>query len=175
MKLLLSSLSLFLLFSSNSAQADLTVIKKQFQTKIELKLVRASLGSFDIVEFINENSRKVEMVCANNRAYDQNKKAFITFENFYGRGVDRFEIESNQVCQDLKKFVFITEGAVDEERPFKIEVNLIDQKVSKITYPDIDPYAIWGDMNDLFNKDQVRLIQKHYGSKKTNSVKDILK
>lgn len=156
-----------LILSMNVLGNDkLVVIKKEYRGKLKLNLIRAELGSFDTLEFINENSRRVDIVCANNRAYDNNKKAFLIYRNFYDRVMDKFEIPSNTACEELKKFIFFTEGAVDEKRPFKLVLNIGSKTVSEIEYPDIDPYAVWGDHDDLFEKSKILLIKKYKNEKR---------
>lgn len=138
----------FFILSSLNAFA-LEVIKFEHKSKLELKIIRAEPESFETYSLINHNGREMILVCANNRVYDDNKKAFIEYRNFYNEIAGNFELESNQVCLDIGKFIESAAAGVSEEKPFLITLNTKNLKVEKVEFPKIDPFADEGDVKDL--------------------------
>lgn len=127
----------------------LEVIKFESNRKIELKIVRADPESFETYSLLNHNGREMILVCANNRVYDNNKKAFIEYKNYYQEVVAQFTLESNEVCLDMGKYIENVHSAISAEKPFLISLNTKDLKVTKVVYPNIDPFADEGLERDL--------------------------
>lgn len=119
----------------------LEVVKFESAKKFELRIVRVDTESFETYSLINQNGREMMLVCANNRIYDNNKKAFIEYRNYYNEIVGNFTLENNQACLDLGKFIENVHSAVSEEHPFVITLNTKNLKVEKILYPKIDPFT----------------------------------
>ena len=131
---------LLLLLSFLKAHA-LEVVKFDSAKTLELKIVRVDTESFETYSLINHNGREMILVCANNRIYDDNKKAFIEYRNYYNEIVGNFTLDNNQACLDLGKFIENVHSAVSEEHPFVITLNTKNLKVEKILYPKIDPFT----------------------------------
>jgi len=155
-KTLLKLFSAVLLVISTNAQA-LEVIKREYKERILLKIVRVTPDSFETYSLANHNGREMTLVCAQNRFYENNKKAFIEYRNFYNEPAGQFLIESNEVCKDMAKFIERAHAAVDEERPFIITLNKKTQLVEKIVFPDVDPLSDRGRIKDLFSKKEILL------------------
>ncbi|MBA2405061.1 MAG: hypothetical protein H0V66_09850 [Bdellovibrionales bacterium] len=146
---------ILLSFSALSAQA-LEVVKFEGKKTIELRIVRAEPESFETYSLINHNGREMILVCANNRVYDNNAKAFIECRNYYNEIAGNFTLESNQACLDLGKFIENVHSAISEEHPFVITLSTKNVKVEKILYPKVDPYTDTGEVKDLLPKPIVR-------------------
>lgn len=153
-KTLLKLFSAILLVLSTNANA-LEVIKREYKEKIILKIVRVTPDGFETYSLANHNGREMTLVCAKNRFYENNKKAFIEYRNFYNEPAGQFVIESNEVCKDMAKFIERAHAAVDEERPFIITLNKKTQLVEKIVFPDVDPLSDKGNVKDLFLKKEI--------------------
>ena len=149
-KILLS----FLLIISIDVQS-IEVVKHGFKEKIILKIVRVIPDGFEEYSLSNHNGREMTLVCANNRFHGSNPKAFILYRNFYNEPAGNFIIENNEVCKDMAKFIEQAHSAVDESRPFIITLNKKLKIVEKIIYPNVDPLADDGNINDLFLKKEV--------------------
>lgn len=142
---------LLFLFLFTQAYA-LEIIKKEFRTEIQLKIVKAGPDSFETYSLINHNGKEMILVCANNRVYDNNKKPFIEYRNFYNEIAGNFELESNEACLDMGKFIESAHYAISEEKPFLITLSVKNLKVKKIEYPGIDSFADEGELKDLLPK-----------------------
>lgn len=143
---------LLIFLSFFKAHAALEVVKYEPTKHIQLKIVRADPESFETYSLMNHNGREMTLVCANNRVYDNNPKAFIEYRNFYNELVGNFTIESNQVCLDMGRFIENVHSAISEEHPFVINLNVKNGKVEKIVYPKVDPFTDKGDVKDLLPK-----------------------
>ena len=130
------------------AQA-LEVIKYESKLRIELKIVRAEPDSFETYTLLNHNGREMVLVCAKNRVYEDNKKAFLEYKNYYQEVVAHFTLESNEVCLDMGKYIENVHSAISAEQPFLISLNTKNLKVEKIVYPQIDLFADEGKQADL--------------------------
>lgn len=131
---------LLLLLSFLKAHA-LEIVKFESAKKLELRIVRVDTESFETYSLINHNGREMILVCANNRIYDNNSKAFIEYRNYYNEIAGNFTLENNQACLELGKFIENMHSAVSEEHPFVITLNTKNLKVEKIMYPRIDPFT----------------------------------
>ena len=148
-------LSFFILTSFSSH--GLEVVKREFKEKLILKIIRVMPDSFEEYSLSNHNGREMTLVCAKNRVHDNNPKAFIEYRNFYNEPAGKFIIESNEVCIDMANFIEQAHAAVDEERPFIITLNKRTKTVEKIVYPNVDPLADRGRINDLYLKKNILL------------------
>ena len=152
---------LIIIFIGLDVVYALEVIKTDFHRgDIVLNIVRVVPDSFESYILTNHNGREMLLVCANNRAFDSKKYAFIRYRNFYNVIAYDFKIDRNEVCLDMAKFIELTQFAVDEERPFTITLDRKDKRVTKIIYPDIDPMADSGDYSDLFPKERILIVPK---------------
>lgn len=143
---------IFILLISFKAIA-LEVIKPEVTNEyLELNIIRVDPGSFETYTLTNSNLIEMTLVCANNRVYDNNKTAIIRYRNYYNLPVYDFKISNNKVCLDMGKFIESTFMGVDEDRPFKIRLNIKNGMVARIEYPAIDPYTDQGEMEDLLPK-----------------------
>lgn len=133
----------------------LEVIRYESKKKIELKIIRAEPDSWATYSLMNHNGREMILVCANNRVYDDNKKAFIEYRNFYQEVVAHFTLENNKVCLEMGKYIENVHSAISEDRPFLISLNTHSLKVEKIIYPKIDPFADEGNVEDLLPRKPV--------------------
>lgn len=143
----------------------LEVVEYKSNRKIELKIVRADPDSWGTYNLLNHNGREMILVCANNRIYDDNKKAFIEYKNYYQEVVANFTIEDDKVCRDMGKFIENVHSAISVSKPFLVTLNSMNLKVDKIIYPKIDPFADEGDEKDLLPKKRVKTLApavKHY-------------
>lgn len=141
----------FLLFL-NTAFA-LEVIMPVIDRKIELRIIRADPDSFQTYSLMNHNGREMMLVCAGNRVYDHNAKAFIEYRNYYNEIAGNFTIEDNQVCLDMGRAIETTAAGITEDRPFLITLRTKGLKVEKIVYPNLDPYIDEGTHKDLLPKE----------------------
>jgi len=157
MKLLSFGLLYLLLVPKVNA---IEVIRPVFKEKIILRIVRAIPDSFESYSLTNSNGREMMLVCAHNRVYDNNSKAFIEYRNFYNLIAGNFIIESNQVCKDMAKFIESVHYGIDENKPFIIALNTQKMTVDKIIYPHIDSMAQDGDEQDLMPKKDIRAFKK---------------
>lgn len=139
---------LFLVFSFLPAFA-LTVVKYESKKIIELKIVRAEPDSFGTYSLINHNGREMTLVCAKNRVYDDNPRAFVEYRNFYQEIVARFEISENKVCEEMGRYIESVHSAISWEKPFLITLHTNTLKVEKIIYPQVDPFADEGKIDEL--------------------------
>lgn len=128
------------------------VIRPEFGGKIELKIVRAEPDSFETYTLMNHNGREMTLVCANNRVYDHNPKAFIEYRNFYNVIAGNFEISSDRVCKEMGRFIEAAQYGISEEKPFIITLDKKNLKVEKIVYPKIDQFDDQGNVDDLLPK-----------------------
>ncbi len=154
-----SSFGLLFLLSVLKVNA-IEVIRPVFKEKIILKIVRAIPDSFESYSLTNSNGREMMLVCAQNRVYDNNPKAFIEYRNFYNLIAGNFTIESNQICKDMAKFIESAHYGVDDNKPFIITLNTQKMTVDKIVYPKIDTMAQDGDEQDLLPKKDIRAFKK---------------
>lgn len=150
---------LLLLFSFLNAHA-LEVVKFESAKTLELRIVRADAESFETYSLINHNGREMILVCANNRVYDNNQKAFIEYRNYYNEIAGNFTLESNQACLELGKFIENVHSAISEEHPFVISLNTKSLKVEKIVYPKVDPFTDKGEEKDLLPKPMLKPLPK---------------
>lgn len=150
---------LLLLVPMLSIGQELIVEKPDFNSgALTLKIVRAYPESFETYLLTNSNGRDVRMVCANNRAYDNNPVPFLRYQNFYGERVD-FALNSEKVCREMGRYIELVQAAVDEDNPFWIQIDKRLGSVSKIEYPNLDPYAESGDVQDLLPKKRIRIFK----------------
>jgi hypothetical protein len=141
------------IFSLNAYAIE--TIKYEFSEKLVLKIVRVTPDGFETYSLANHNGREMTLVCAKNRVYEFNSKAFIEYRNFYNEIAGRFIIDSNEVCKEMAQFIEQAHAAVDEERPFIITLNKKSKMVEKIVYPKVDPLADKGRTSDLFLKKEI--------------------
>lgn len=135
------------------------VIKPDYSDKkIYLNIIRVVPDSFETYTLTNSNLREMQLVCAENRVYENNKLAFIEYRNFYDEKAARFTISHNSVCKDLARFIEQAHFAVTEEKPIKFILSRKTMEVATLIYPDIDPLADDGDVNDLLPKKNFRII-----------------
>jgi hypothetical protein len=151
MKLL--SLFSLLLISLNSFA--LVVIKPEYKDDIYLKIIRVVPDGFETYSLHNQNGREMTLVCANNRFYENNKRAFIEYRNFFNEVAGQFILESNIVCKEMAKFIEEAHSAVDEWRPFLITLSKKKMTVEKIIYPKVDSKSDTGNNEDLLPKKKV--------------------
>ena len=156
---------LLILFSFLKAHA-LEVVKYEPTKVIELRIIRADPESFETYSLMNHNGREMTLVCANNRVYDNNPKAFIEYRNFYNEIAGNFTFESNQACVEMGRFIENVHSAISEEHPFVIRLNTKSLKVDKIVYPKVDPFTDKGDDKDLLPKPVIRPKPKEIKVKK---------
>ena len=133
----------------------LEVVKPLFQDKLHLRIIRAEPDSFETYSLINHNGREMTLVCAHNRVYDNNPRPLIKYRNFFGEEVADFQLESDEVCRDMGKFIESASFGIDERRPFLITLSTKNQNVEKIEYPNINPYADDGNIDDLLPKERI--------------------
>ena len=156
-RFLIKALAVFTLLPLLNSQAAIQVIKPEFKQKMLLRIVRVIPDGMETYSLSNSNGREMTLVCAKNRFYENNAQAFIEYRNFYNESAGKFIIESNEICQDMAKFIEQAHSAVDENRPFLITLNRTTSSVEKIVYPRVDPLADKGDINDLYLKKDVLL------------------
>lgn len=140
-----------LVFSLMNISFALEVVKFEPRKRIELKIVRADPESFETYSLINSNGREMTLVCARNRVYDENSKAFIEYRNFYNEVAGNFTLEDNKACLDLGKYIENVHSAISEEHPFLITLETSSLSVKKIVYPKVDPFADKGEEKFLFS------------------------
>ncbi len=133
----------------------LEVIRPVKHRKIQLRIVRAEPDSFETYSLINHNGRQMMLICAGNRVYDENAKAMLEYRNYYNEIAGYFTIESNKVCKDIGKLIETSSMGIDEDHPFLIDIDTRSLKVSKIVYPDIDPYIDEGEVEELLPKKMI--------------------
>jgi hypothetical protein len=133
----------------------LEVVKPEYKDKIHLRIIRAEPDSFETYTLLNHNGREMTLVCANNRVFDNNPKPMIRYRNFFGEEAGDFQLESDQVCREMGKFIESASFGIDERRPFLITLSTRHLNVEKIEYPNIDPYSDEGNINDLLPKRRV--------------------
>jgi hypothetical protein len=130
----------------------LEVIRPEYTDDIVLKIIRAEPESFETYALTHVNGRVMTLVCAGNRVYDNNPKAFIEYRNYFNELAGNFTLENDRACREMGKFIEQAHFAVDESRPFLITLNRKKGQVSKIIYPKFDPLADEGDWQDLMVK-----------------------
>lgn len=150
-----------LLFKIESYALD--IIKPDYDHKdIHLTIIRAEPDSFETYRLTNSNLREIQLVCSNNRVYDNNKEPFVEYRNFYNMKAGRFALLSEKACQDLGRFIERAQFAIDAERPLRFILDRKSKKVTTVIYPEIDPLADDGDINDLFprKKEYLKKLEK---------------
>lgn len=152
----MKKLFMLLVVLGSASAHSLEVVKPVFKEKIVLKIVRAIPDSFEAYSMTNHNGREMMLVCAKNRVYDNNPKAFIEYRNFYNERAGNFSIESNVICKDMARFIEQAHYGIDEQRPFVITLDTKKMTVEKIVYPRIDPMSDSGDEKDLYPKKEIR-------------------
>lgn len=135
----------------------LEVIKPDFTKTIQLRIVRADPDSFETYTLMNHNGREMLLVCANNRVYDNNPKAFIEYRNYYNEIAGNFTLDKNEVCLELARFIETSSAGIGQETPFLITLDMRSHQVKKLVYPNVDPYADSGTFKDLLPKEPVFL------------------
>lgn len=148
-------LAFLILLSSLASFAAIEVVKREFKEKITLRIVRAKPDGFESYSMTNANGREMTLVCAKNRFFENNRQAFIEYRNFWNEPAGKFTIESNEICKDMAAFIEQAHSAVDEDRPFLITLNRKLKMVVKIVYPNVDPLADRGNINDLYLKKEI--------------------
>ncbi len=133
----------------------LEVVRPEYKDKIHLRIIRAEPDSFETYTLLNYNGREMTLVCANNRVYDNNPQPIIRYRNFFGEEVGDFQLESEQVCREMGKFIESASFGIDEKRPFLITLSTKHLNVEKIEYPNVDPYSDDGNINDLLPKKKI--------------------
>ena len=151
---------LLLLLVSLNVHA-LEVIRPEHARKyLDLNIIRVDIDSFGAYTLTNHNLIEMTLVCANNVVYDYNKTAILRYRNFYNLPVFDFKIEHNKVCTEMGRFIEATFMAIDEERPFKMRLNVKTGTVEQITYPNIDPFSEDGEIEDLLPKKRLYIAPK---------------
>jgi hypothetical protein len=145
----------FLLVFISSSVFGLEVIKPVTDRKIELRIIRAEPDSFETYSLMNANGREMLMVCAGNRVYDNNPKAFIQYRNYYNEIAGEFTIADNKVCLEMGKFLEQSAFGVSETNPFIIQLSTRSMNVERIVYPKIDPFSDRGTHKDLLPRKPV--------------------
>lgn len=158
---------ILLLLPLGAFAQNLDVYKPEGRRYVDLRIIRVEVDSFDTYLLTNENLIEMHMVCKGNVVYDYNKTAIIRYKNFYNLPVYDFKIASNTVCKDMGKFIEAAHMAVDEERPFKIRLDVKTGYVSEIEYPAIDEYSPDGEIEDLLPKKRLVLV---HGNRKKKPV-----
>lgn len=130
----------------------LEVVRPAFESQLVLKIIRVSPDEFGTYALTNHNYREMTLTCADNIAYDHNKKPILEYRNYYNEIAGRFTFDDDRACQDMARFIETVSAAVNEERPFIITLNKKTLKVEKIVYPRIDEFADDGDIADLLPK-----------------------
>lgn len=125
------------------------VIKPVVDRKIELRIVRAEPDSFETYTLMNHNGREMLLVCAGNRVYDNNPKAFIQYRNYYNEIAGEFTLADNKACLEMGKFIEQSSFGVSESHPFVIRLSTKSLKVERIVYPKLDPFIDRGTHRDL--------------------------
>ena len=147
-----------LLLISTSLCAKLTVIKPDFsEKKIELRIVQAYPDSWETHTLVNENGREMVLVCAHNRVYDDNQKAYLQYRNFYNEIAAKFTIENNQACKDLGNYINKVHMGISEANPFYLTLERKSHTVEMIIYPKIDPLKTTGEIEELLPKKHVEI------------------
>lgn len=155
-------LLLLLLVSYNSYALE--VIRPDYShKKIVLNIVRAYPDSWETYTLVHNNSREMLLVCAKNRVYGDNPLPFLQYRNFYNAKAAKFVLPSDKVCKELGRFIEQAHMAIDENNGFKIILSRSNMQVEQIVYPNLDPLADDGKMEDLFPKG--RIILTHEGDK----------
>lgn len=150
----------YLLLLISFKAAALEVIRPDYSHKeITLNIVRAYPDSWETYTLVHNNSREMQLVCANNRIYDNNPMPYIQYRNFYNVKAAKFIIPSNKVCKEMGRFIEQAHMAISEDNGFKIILSRSNMQVKRIIYPNIDPLADDGKMEDLSPKG--RLILRH--------------
>ena len=151
---------LFLLFSiiySANSYSDITIIKPDFQSEIHLNIIRAYPDSFETYTLIHNNSREMTLVCAHNSIYRFNKKAMIEFRNFYNEIAGYFTVDDNKACLDMARFIEGNHMGITEDNPFRLVLDRHKMSVTKIQYPNLDPFSLGGNIIDLLPKKEIKI------------------
>ncbi len=151
-------LFLMMIISINSYPQK--IFKKNYDKgKIKLKFIRAYPGDVSDEHFnlVLPSSREVEIVCETNyqRIDHEENKSWVAYYNFYNYYQIRYSIDTKK-CQSFVHYLLKVFQAVDEKNPIYLTFNLETKKVSEIYYPDINPYTLTGEYEDLFPKPPVR-------------------
>lgn len=134
------------------------VIKPDYSDKkIYLNIIRVTPDSFETYTLTNSNSREMQLVCAGNRVYENNKLAFIEYRNFYNEKAARFTIGHDLVCKNLGRFIEQAHFAVTEQKPIRFILSRKTMEVETLIYPDIDPLSDEGDIKDLLPKRRIKI------------------
>ena len=134
----------------------LEIIKPDFHTgTIHLKIIRSIPDSFQSYTLIHQNAREMDLTCSHNKIFDNNPQPLLRYRNFYNTGYIDFILPNEQACQDLVKFIELAHFGIDEQHPLLIDLDKRTKEVSKIIYPNIDPYLDQGDLNHLLPKKRV--------------------
>ncbi len=150
MKLLLLTLFIPLVWAQE-------IIKKDYESKdITLKFIRAFPGDISDEHFnlVLPSSREIEIVCASTYKHlsDHFKnESYVTYNNFYNYYPTKFHLNDKK-CRSFVTYLLKVFHAVDEENPIYLTFNLKKKIISKIQYPDINPYSQKGDIKDLLPK-----------------------
>lgn len=145
-------LTVILLTTSTYA---LEVIYPDFKDEINLTIVRARPDGLNTYSLTNINSRKMDLACDNNRFDKENDKSFIRYRNFYNVEVADFIIPDRRACHRLKDFIEAVHYGIDIDSPIKIKLSRKSKRVTHIIYPNLDPFADYGDVMDLFKKPDI--------------------
>jgi len=146
-----------------SYQAHSQIIKKtNWDTgTVKLKFIRAYPGDISDEHFnlILPSSREIEIICAttyNRISTDHKNESYVTYNNFYNRYPTKFRL-NNKKCRKFVHYLLKVFPAVDEKNPIYLSFNLGSKLISKIQYPNIDPYSQWGDVKDLMEKPKIHM------------------
>lgn len=133
----------------SSSCFGLEIIRPVIDRRIQLRIVRAEPDSFGTYLLLNQNGREMLLVCARNRVYDDNPKAFIEYRNYYNEIAGNFTLADNEACLEMGKFLEQTSAGISEQNPFVIDLSTSNMMVDRITYPKLDPFADRGTHLDL--------------------------
>lgn len=142
-----------------------------FEASIKIRFVRAAPDSFETYRLVNDRGLVMQLVCARNRAYDDNKLPFLEYRNFYGE-VARFEFSSDKACKALGRFIELAHAGIDEDEPLLMELQREEAVVTKISYPNLDPFATDGELEDLLPRKKVKVL---YDKKSSSTASEGLK
>lgn len=139
-------------FMFSSVTFGMEVVKHVIDRTIELRIVRAEPDSFETYTLMNHNGREMLLVCAENRIYDNNPKAFIQYRNYFNEIAGEFTLADNNACLEMGKFIERSSFGVSESHPFVIRLSTKSMKVERIVYPKLDPFMDRGTHKDLLPK-----------------------
>lgn len=122
---------------------------------LALDFVKATLGvdSFADVDLTERSGVIMELVCSGNPIH-KNKRSFFHLKNYYNLDIGDYYFENNEDCHELAEYIGMTFEGINSDHSLYVEVDIENKVVSKLIYPDLNPYILYPE----YDKENYRIL-----------------